>query len=119
MSADNCIFCKIASGQLPSNKVYEDDTMLAFHDIHPVAPVHFMVIPKLHVPSFADVRPEHAEVLGRIMTKIPELAAREGLKDGWRTIINTGKVGRQDVYHIHIHILGGPEPLGPMILRHG
>jgi histidine triad (HIT) family protein len=118
MSADNCIFCKIASGQLPSNKVYEDDTMLAFHDIHPVAPVHFMVIPKLHVASFAEVRPEHAEVLGRIMTKIPELAAQEGLKDGWRTIINTGKVGRQDVYHIHIHIIGGPEPLGPMILRH-
>jgi len=118
MSADNCIFCKIASGQLPSKKVYEDDAMLAFHDIHPVAPVHFMVIPKVHVASFAEVKPEHAGLFGRIMTKIPELAAQQGLTDGWRTIINTGKVGRQDVYHIHIHIIGGPEPLGPMILRH-
>ncbi len=118
MSADNCIFCKIVKSEIPSRKVYEDDAMLAFHDIHPVAPVHFMVIPKLHVASFADVKPEHAEMFGRIMTKIPELAAREGLADGWRTIINTGRVGRQDVYHIHIHVIGGPDPLGPMILRH-
>ena len=118
MSNDNCVFCKIASGKLPSRKVYEDEAMVAFHDIHPVAPVHFMVIPRLHVASFADVLPEHAEVLGRIMAKIPELARQEGLNDGWRTVINTGRVGRQDVYHIHIHIIGGPEPLGPMILRH-
>jgi histidine triad (HIT) family protein len=117
MSAENCIFCKIVSGQIPSRKVYEDDAMFAFHDIHPVAPVHFMVIPKLHVASFADVTPEHAGILGRIMTKIPELAAQQGLHDGWRTVINTGRVGRQDVYHIHIHVIGGPDPLGPMIAR--
>jgi histidine triad (HIT) family protein len=117
MTADNCIFCKIVKGDVPSRKVYEDDAMLAFHDINPLAPVHFMVIPKLHVPSFADVRPEHAAVFGRIMTKIPELARQEGLEDGWRTIINTGRVGRQDVYHIHIHVIGGPNPLGPMIPR--
>jgi histidine triad (HIT) family protein len=76
-----------------------------------------MVIPKLHVPSFADVKPEHATIFGKVMTKIPELARQEGLTDGWRTIINTGRVGRQDVYHIHIHVIGGPSPLGPMILR--
>jgi histidine triad (HIT) family protein len=117
MNDANCIFCKIARGELPSNKVYEDDEMLAFHDINPVAPVHFMVIPKEHVASFADVKPEHAAMLGKIMTRIPQLAAKEGLQDGWRTIINTGRVGRQDVYHIHIHVIGGPNPLGPMILR--
>lgn len=117
MNDDNCIFCRIAKGDLPSNKVYEDDAMLAFHDLHPVAPVHFMVIPKVHIASFAEVRPEHAELFGRIMTKIPEMAGELGLTDGWRTIINTGRVGRQDVYHIHIHVIGGPHPLGPMILR--
>jgi histidine triad (HIT) family protein len=117
MSDDNCIFCRIARSELPSNKVYEDDAMLAFHDLHPVAPVHFMVIPKAHIASFADVRPEHAEIFGRIMSKIPEMARAQGLTDGWRTIINTGRVGRQDVYHIHIHVIGGPNPLGPMILR--
>ena len=117
MNDDNCIFCRIARGELPSKKVHEDDVMLAFHDLHLVAPVHFMVIPKAHIPSFAEVRPEHAEILGRIMTRIPEMARAQGLTDGWRTIINTGRVGRQDVYHIHIHVIGGPNPLGPMILR--
>jgi histidine triad (HIT) family protein len=97
--------------------VYEDDAMFAFHDIHPVAPVHFMVIPKTHIPSLADVKPEHAEVLGRIMSRIPEMARSQGLTDGWRTIINTGRVGRQDVYHIHIHVIGGPDPLGSMVAR--
>jgi histidine triad (HIT) family protein len=117
MSDDNCIFCRIARGELPSSKVYEDDAMLAFHDLHPVAPVHFMVIPKAHIASFAEVGPEHAEIFGRIMSQIPEMARAQGLTDGWRTIINTGRVGRQDVYHIHIHVIGGPHPLGPMILR--
>src|SRR5579862_5192891 len=117
MNDKDCIFCKIARGELPSKKVYEDADMLAFHDIHPLAPVHFMVIPKLHVPSLAEVTPEHADVMGRIMTRIPQLARSEGLTDGWRTIINTGRVGRQDVYHIHIHVIGGPNPLGPMIQR--
>jgi histidine triad (HIT) family protein len=117
MNDDTCIFCKIARGELPSKKVYEDDAMLAFHDIHPVAPVHFMVIPKVHIPSLAEVGPEHAELFGRIMSRIPEMARGQGLTDGWRTVINTGRVGRQDVYHVHIHVMGGPDPLGPMILR--
>ena len=91
MNDDNCIFCRIARGELPSNTVYEDDDMLAFHDIHPVAPVHFMVIPKLHIASFADVKPEHAGVLGRIMSKIPAMASAQGLTDGWRTIITNAR----------------------------
>lgn len=117
MSGDNCIFCRIIRGELPSKKVYEDDAMFAFHDIHPQAPVHFMVVPKLHVDSLAALKPEHADLMGRIMTRLPELARQEGLTDGWRTVINTGRVGRQDVYHIHIHVVGGPDPLGPMLSR--
>ena len=74
MSGDKCLFCRIVGGELPSNKVYEDDAMLAFHDINPVAPVHFMVVPKEHIATFADVRSQHAELFGRIMTKIPDLA---------------------------------------------
>jgi len=117
MNDDNCIFCRIARGELPAKKIYEDDVMLAFHDIHPVAPVHFMVIPKAHIASLAEVRPEHAEIFGRIMTRLPEMAAAQGLTDGWRTVINTGRVGRQDVYHVHIHVIGGPNPLGSMVPR--
>ncbi len=117
MNDANCIFCRIVRGELPSKKVYEDDAMFAFHDLHPCAPVHFMVVPKVHIASLAEVKPDHAGVFGKIMTKLPELAAQEGLTDGWRTVINTGRVGRQDVYHIHIHVIGGPDPLGPMIPR--
>ena len=117
MSGDNCVFCRIIRGELPSKKVYEDDAMLAFHDINPLAPVHFMVVPKVHIASMAELGPGHAGVMGKIMAKIPVMAKEQGLTDGWRTIINTGKVGRQDVYHIHIHVIGGPTPLGPMIPR--
>ena len=117
MSGDNCIFCRIIRGALPSKKVYEDDVMFAFHDINPLAPVHFMVVPKVHIASMAELGPGHAGVMGKIMATIPVMAKEQGLTDGWRTIINTGKVGRQDVYHIHIHVIGGPTPLGPMIPR--
>ena len=117
MSGDSCIFCRIVRGEIPSNKVYEDDVMFAFHDIHPLAPVHFLIVPKEHIASLAEIRPEHAEVMGHIMTRIPELAKAQGLTDGWRTIINTGRVGCQDVYHIHIHVVGGSDPLGPMLPR--
>ena len=113
----SCIFCKIAQSVLPSKKIFEDDDLLAFHDINPIAPVHFLVIPKTHIASFSEVGAEHAGLFGRIMSVIPQLAKEQGLHDGWRTIINTGRVGRQDVYHIHIHVVGGPDPLGPMILR--
>jgi histidine triad (HIT) family protein len=111
----DCIFCKIVEGKIPSRKVYEDDDMLAFHDINPVAPVHFMIVPKQHVDSLAHVHAEHAPVLGRMLAKAGELASAQGATDGFRTIINTGRVGRQDVYHLHIHIIGGPDPLPRMI----
>jgi histidine triad (HIT) family protein len=113
----DCIFCKIVAGQIPSRKVYEDDDMLAFHDIVPLAPVHFMIIPKKHIDSLATCTPEDAPVLGKMMAIAGRLAREQGATDGFRTIVNTGRVGRQDVYHLHIHIIGGPDPLPRMIAK--
>jgi histidine triad (HIT) family protein len=110
-----CIFCKIVEGKIPSRKVYEDDDMLAFHDINPQAPVHFMIIPKRHIDSLAACVDSDAPILGRLFAMAGRLAAQQGATDGFRTIVNTGRVGRQDVYHLHIHILGGKEPLGRML----
>lgn len=115
----NCIFCKIIRGEIPSRKVYEDDEIFAFQDIQPVAPVHFLIVPKLHLPSLAEAGPAHQAVLGRMLASAGRLAAEQGATDGFRTIINTGRVGRQEVYHLHMHVLGGPDPLGPMIVRRG
>jgi histidine triad (HIT) family protein len=114
MSAD-CIFCKIARGEIPSKKVYEDEDIFAFHDIQPQAPVHFMIIPKQHIASLAEADMSHQMVLGKMFAKMGELARGLGLTDGFRTIINTGRIGRQEVYHLHIHVLGGPEPFGRML----
>lgn len=114
--ADDCIFCKIARGEIPSGKVYEDDEVLAFHDIKPLAKVHFMLIPKEHIPSMAELTDEHRDVMGKIMTLIPRLAREQGCDDGFRTIVNTGKHARQDVYHLHVHVIGG-ETLPGMIVR--
>ncbi len=111
----DCIFCKIVKGEIPSRKVYEDDEMLAFHDINPSAPVHFMIVPKEHIDSLATIEERHAGVLGRMLAKAGRLAREQGSPEGFRTIINTGRIGRQDVYHLHIHVIGGPDPLGRMI----
>ena len=115
--SSECLFCKIVRGEIPSRKIYEDDDVLAFHDIHPLAPVHFMIIPKLHVASLAECDMSHQALLGKIMAVAPRLAREQGSTDGFRTIVNTGRVGRQEVYHLHMHVIGGPEPLGPMIRR--
>ncbi len=114
---DDCLFCRIVKGEIPSRKVYEDEEIYAFHDINPVAPVHFMIIPKQHISSLMEALPEHQLVLGRILVMANELARSQGLKDGFRTIINSGKIGQQEVYHLHAHILGGTEPLGGMLKR--
>lgn len=113
----NCVFCKIVAGQIPSRKVFEDGDMLAFHDISPLAPVHFMMIPKKHIASLAEATPEDAPVLGKMMAMAGRLARENGLTEGFRTIVNTGKIGRQDVYHLHIHVIGGPNPLPRMISK--
>ncbi len=113
----NCIFCKIVEGKIPSRKVFEDDEILAFHDINPLAPVHFMMIPKKHIASLAEAQPGDAPVLGRILALAGRLAREQGSPEGFRTIVNTGKIGRQDVYHLHVHIIGGPNPLPRMIAK--
>lgn len=113
----NCIFCKIVRGEIPAKKVYEDADVLAFHDIQPVAPVHFMLVPKKHVATMYELTPDDAPVMGKIMTLAGRLARELGAGDGFRTIVNTGRVGRQEVQHVHVHVIGGPETLGPMIVR--
>jgi histidine triad (HIT) family protein len=121
MTTDNpTIFGKILRGEIPSKKVYEDDEVLAFHDINPVAEVHFLVIPKKFIPSLADVGPEDTEILGKLLALVPVLAREQGLTDGFRTAINTGRLGRQDVYHLHIHVFGnrpGSAPLKVMVSK--
>ncbi len=112
----DCIFCKIARGEIPSKKVYEDDELFAFHDIHPVAPVHFMLIPKLHVASLMEADDSHAALLGKMLLLAPRLAKEQGLDKGFRTVINTGKGGGQEVFHLHIHIIGGGN-IPPMVRR--
>jgi histidine triad (HIT) family protein len=116
-TVQDCIFCKIARGEIPSNKVYEDDDVIAFHDIRPQAPVHFMLVPKRHIASLVDAGADDAPVLGKMLALAGRLAREQGSPDGFRTIINTGRIGRQDVMHVHIHVIGGPEPLGPMLPR--
>lgn len=112
-----CIFCKIVRGEIPSRKVYEDDDVVAFHDINPVAPVHFMILPKEHVDSLAHVDGRHQQVLGKILVLANKLAREQGCNQGFRTIINTGRVARQDVLHLHIHIIGGNDVLPHMLYR--
>ena len=106
----NCVFCKIAAGQIPSKKAYEDEQLLAFHDIHPWAPVHVLIIPKQHIATLADVGPEHQELMGRLMTLAPRLMRELGVTNGFRTIVNCGQDGGQEVYHLHMHVIGGPRP---------
>ncbi len=111
MSHDpNCIFCKIVAGQIPARKVHEDDHLLAFHDINPWAPVHVLIIPKLHIVSMVDVTDEHAVLLGRMMAVSPRLMRELGVTNGYRHVINTGPDGRQEVMHLHLHVMGGPRP---------
>ena len=113
----DCVFCRIVRGEIPSKKVYEDEHVYAFHDINPVAPVHVLVIPKAHVDSMAHLGEEHEAAMGRLMVAAGKIARDQGCTDGFRTIVNTGRVGLQEVYHLHLHILGGPDPLPPMLKR--
>jgi histidine triad (HIT) family protein len=103
----NCLFCKIIDGVIPSNKVYEDDKILAFRDINPQAPSHILVIPKCHIPSVDGIDSENQELVGYLFTKIPEIAKAEGLAGGYRVISNCGPDACQSVPHLHFHIIGG------------
>ena len=111
------LFSKIIAKQIPAKIAYEDDDYLVIHDIQPAAPVHFMLVPKKHIATLYDATASDAPVLGRILELAGRLAREQGAADGFRTIINTGRVGRQDVKHVHVHVIGGPDPLGPMIAR--
>ena len=110
----NCLFCKIIAGKIPSRKVYEDEDILAFHDINPWAPVHFLMVPKAHIASLAQAGGEHEALLGRMLTLAPRLALQEGCRPypqgGHRVVINTGAEGGQEVQHLHLHVIGGPRP---------
>ena len=117
MNDPNCIFCKIARGEIPAKKAYEDELVLAFHDIRPQAPVHVLVIPKDHVGTLYDAQSGHEAAFGRMLAVAGKLAREAGAAEGFRTIINNGRVAHQEVYHVHMHVLGGPESLGPMLLR--
>ena len=117
MTDQNCIFCKIVRGEIPAKKIHDDAEVIAFHDIRPQAPVHLLIIPKIHVATLYDADPSHQQAFGRMLTLAGKLAHDAGAGDGFRTIINTGRVGHQEVYHVHMHVLGGPEPLGPMLQR--
>ena len=115
MSSDpDCLFCKLIAGHIPSRKVYEDDDVYVFHDIHPHAPVHFMIVPRKHIPSLAQAQPEDQALLGKILLLAPKLALEQGCKPypegGFRVVVNTGDEGGQEVHHLHVHVLGGPRP---------
>ena len=117
---DNCIFCKIVAKQIPSTIVYEDESLLAFKDIHPAAPVHLLIITKKHIDTLSSAQSEHTELLGKMLALVPKLATEHGcaptvmadgsLSGGYKTLINTGPDGGQEVYHLHTHLIGGPQP---------
>ena len=116
----DCIFCKIAAKQIPTKTLYEDEDIIAFHDINPAAPVHFLIVPKQHIATLADCEQSHAALLGKIMLLAPKLATEQGCgyeingdgtgKGGFKTLFNTGPDGGQEVYHLHLHVIGGPRP---------
>ena len=109
-----CVFCEIVNGNIPSTKVYEDDMIYAFKDINPVAPVHFLVVPKEHIGSVNDVTAENSKYVAHIFEKIPEIAKSQGI-DSYRVISNCGKDAGQTVLHLHFHVIGGTE-LGENII---
>ena len=104
---ENCLFCKIVAGDIPSTKVYEDDLVLAFRDIAPMAPTHILVIPKAHIGSVAEITAENSAVVAHIFQVIPQIAKAEGLENGYRVVSNCGDDAGQTVHHLHFHILGG------------
>ena len=110
----NCLFCKIVAKHIPSKAVFEDEHVYAFHDINPWAPVHFLLVPKAHIASMAQVGAEHAELLGHLMSLVPRLALQEGCnpypEGGYRLVTNTGAEGGQEIHHLHFHVMGGPRP---------
>ena len=108
MADTDCVFCKIAAGEIPSDPVYSDDQFYAFRDINPGAPTHVLIIPREHIPRIVDAETEHQTLLGGMLLRANKIAVQEGLtENGFRYVLNCGEWGGQTVYHIHLHILGG------------
>ncbi len=117
---DDCIFCKIVAKEIPSTTVFENERIMVFKDIHPAAPVHLLIIPKKHIPTLSHCNEGDAALLGEMMALVPKLAKEHGIavtgeeegspQGGFRVVVNTGPDGKQDVYHMHIHLMGGPRP---------
>lgn len=103
----NCLFCRIAAGEIPAHVVHQDDKVVVFKDIHPRARVHLLMIPREHIVSLAEVEEQHDELMAHMMRTLPRIARDQGLENGFRTIINTGSGGGQEVFHLHMHLLGG------------
>jgi histidine triad (HIT) family protein len=103
----DCLFCKIVEGTIPSRAVYRDERSYAFADINPQAPVHFLVVPREHIPSIAHASPKHGEVLGHLLLTAAEIAREKGLENGYRLVVNSGPDAGQTVDHLHVHVLGG------------
>lgn len=103
----DCLFCKIAQGQIPTEFVYQDDHVVVFKDIHPKARVHLLVTPKVHIKNLMEASNDQADLLSHILLLLPKLAKQQGLTDGFRTVINTGAGGGQEIDHLHVHLLGG------------
>ena len=113
---EDCVFCKIIKGEIPSDKVYEDEEILAFKDINPAAPIHILVIPKKHIPSLVELEQGDEEIIGKIYIVINKIAKEQGIDNkGFRVIVNCGKDGGQEVNHLHFHLLGGKQ-LGEKIV---
>lgn len=106
----NCIFCRIVSGQIPSTKVYEDDQIIVFKDIHPKAPIHLLLVPKEHVESLITAGPQHEALVGKMLVLAPRLVREQGSANGFRVVINNGPGGGQEVLHLHVHLLAGQRP---------
>ena len=114
---NECLFCRIVRGEIPARKVFEDETILAFHDIHPARPVHILIVPKRHITSLQTVTEDDEPLVGHLLGVANRLASENGSPDGFRVIINNGRIGGQEVPHLHVHLIGGPEPVGPMLKR--
>lgn len=106
---NNCLFCKIIAREIPASIIYEDDNLIAFNDIHPKAEVHFLIVPKLHIASMLDLKNEHSELIAKLVLKAKHIAVDHGLAGGYKTHINTGKNGGQEIDHLHLHVYGNRE----------
>ena len=114
---NDCLFCRIARGEIPARKVFEDELVIAFHDINPARLMHLLIVPKRHIESLQTVTEGDEAELGRMLAVANRLAVDNGSPDGFRVIINIGRIGGQEVPHLHAHLVGGGEPVGPMLKR--